>query len=144
MTMENFRLTEIGRVRNDHTDEIPEDYKERASTIEIHSEFVDCLQGIEEHSHIVVVSWFHRSDRTLKRVHPMGNTENPLTGVFATRSPARPNPLAITVCELLKANDNILIVKGLDSFDDTPVIDIKSYSHHMVAENPRYPPWVTR
>ena len=139
-----FELVEIGRVENDHTDEIPKDYRERLSHIKIHDEYSDALLGIEEHSHIVVVAWFHRSERDVKQVFPMKNKENPLTGVFATRSPVRPNPIAITVCKLVKREGNLLTVKGLDFFHGTPVIDIKSYSKHMIAEDPTYPDWVPR
>ncbi len=139
-----FELIEIGVVENDFTDDIPKDYNDKNSKIVIHQDHVEALLGIEGHSHVVVVSWLHKSDRTIRQLHPMRNPENPLTGVFATRSPVRPNPIGITVCELIERNDNILTVKGLDFLDGTPVIDIKSYSKHMKAENPKYPDWISK
>ncbi len=139
-----FELIEVGVVENDFTDEISKNYNDKNSKIVVHQDHVEALLGIEEHSHIVVVSWLHKSDRTIKRVHPMRKPENPLTGVFATRSPVRPNPIGITVCELIGRCDNTLTVKGLDFLDGTPVIDIKSYSKHMKAENPKYPDWIPK
>jgi tRNA-Thr(GGU) m(6)t(6)A37 methyltransferase TsaA len=59
------------------------------------------------------------------KLHPKGNPDNPLVGVFASRSPNRPNPIGVTRVKLLKVNGNILTVKGLDAFNGTPVIDIK-------------------
>ena len=139
-----FEFEEVARVENDYKDEIPKDYRDRVSDIVVHEDYSDALLGIEEHSHVVIISWLHKSDRTIQQVRPMKKPENPLTGVFATRSPVRPNLIGITVCELIKRDGNVLTVKGLDFLDGTPVIDIKSYSHHMTAEDPTYPDWVPR
>lgn len=142
--MVSFDLIEIGRVVNDHTEEIPRDYGDTISRIRVNEEYREALLGIEEHSHLVIVAWLHKSDRKIKQVHPMKNTENPLTGVFATRSPVRPNPLGITVVELIDRDGNELTVKGLDFFNDTPVVDIKGYSKHMIAHNTKAPDWKRR
>ncbi len=144
VSSKSFQVKAIGRVFNDFEEEIPDGYKEMISCIKVYDEYTDCLKGIEEHSHITILSWFDRSDRTVKQVHPMGDPENPLTGVFATRSPVRPNPVAVTVCELKEREENELYVKGLDALNGTPIIDIKSYSSKYAIDNPAYPDWVLR
>ena len=115
--------------------------------IQIQDAYKEGLLGIEQFSHIIVFCWFHQNDRPEKRkilqVHARGDRKNPLTGVFATRSPARPNPIAISACKLLNIKNNLIIIDGIDAFDGTPVIDIKPY----IAENDhladtRMPPWV--
>jgi tRNA-Thr(GGU) m(6)t(6)A37 methyltransferase TsaA len=58
----------------------------------------------------------------------MGDTENPLRGVFATRSPARPNPIAVTSVRIQRIEDNVLHIVGLDALNGTPVVDIKSHA----------------
>ncbi|MFO7990881.1 MAG: tRNA (N6-threonylcarbamoyladenosine(37)-N6)-methyltransferase TrmO [Thermoplasmata archaeon] len=140
--LERYEVKPIGRAENDYENEIPDDYKDRVTKIVIYEEYGDALLGIEEHSHIVILSWFHESDRTIHRVHPMADMDNPLTGVFATRSPVRPNPIAITVCELVDMEENILHVKGLDVYNNTPIVDIKSYTTKYKIEGPKYPDWV--
>lgn len=137
---DKINLKPVGEVHNDFVDEIPEDYKETVSELEIYEEYKDALLGIEEHSHITIIFWFDESDRSRKQVHPMADKDNPLTGVFATRSPVRPNPLAVTVCELIKREGNILHAKGVDALNGTPIIDIKSYKYNI--DDPEYPDWV--
>lgn len=137
-----FKVKEIGIIKNDFKDEIPEDYRDKTSHIKIYPEFEEALLGIEGNSHLAVLCWFDRSDRKVKRVHPFGDESNPITGVFATRAPVRPNPIAETICELEKREENELYVKGLDAFDDTPVIDIKPYTSNYLVEEVKYPEWV--
>ena len=78
----------------------------------------------------MVVWWFHKNDTPKKRavlkVHPRGNRDNPLTGVFATHSPFRPNLIALTICKVLSVKDGLITIDGIDAFDDTPIIDLKS------------------
>jgi len=138
--LEKFELIEIGRVKNDHLEQIPDDYREEISKVKIHKKYEDALLGIEENSHISVMCWFDRSDRDIQRVHPMADDSNPLTGVFATRAPVRPNPISYTVCELVDREGNNLWVKGLDALNETPVIDIKSYKRYEI-EDPKFPNW---
>ncbi len=141
-SMLEMNLVEVGRVVNEFNKDIPEDYKEKTSEIHIHEQYSEALLGIEEHSHIVVLCWFDRSDRTIQQVHPMGDADNPLTGVFATRSPVRPNPIGVTVCRLIERKGNVLVVEGLDAYEQTPVIDIKSYTTKYVIDDPKFPNWV--
>lgn len=137
-----FEVVEVGKVENDFLEEVPDDYHDKTSKIIIGDEFTDSLLGIEENSHISVLCWLDRSDRSIQRVHPMADKSNPLTGVFSTRSPVRPNPISYTVCELIERVKNVLHVKGLDMLDATPVIDIKSYTTKYNIESPCFPDWV--
>ncbi len=92
------------------------------------------LSGIEDYSHLVVIYWGHRTPdggRALDQVHPMGRKDLPLTGVFTTYSPARPNPLLVTIVKLLECRENVLTVSGLDAVDQSPVLDIKPYVAEM-------------
>jgi tRNA-Thr(GGU) m(6)t(6)A37 methyltransferase TsaA len=76
-----------------------------------------------------VLYWFDRNDtpqkRSMLRVHPRGNPDNPLRGVFATRSPLRPNPIALSQVNVLSVRGSLIEIDGIDAFDDTPVLDIK-------------------
>ena len=88
------------------------------------------LDGIEDFSHLLVLYWAHRVDSTgrkLTKVHPMGREDLPLVGVFATCSPARPNPVLVVAVQLVERDGLILRVKGLDAVDGSPVVDIKPY-----------------
>ncbi len=94
-------------------------------------EYRECLDGIEEFSYIMVIYWSHKISEEgsyVAKLHPAGEKEYPLVGVFATRSPARPNPLCITTAQLLERKENMLKVKGLDAVDGSPIIDIKPYN----------------
>jgi tRNA-Thr(GGU) m(6)t(6)A37 methyltransferase TsaA len=103
------------------------------------------LVGIEGFSHIFVIFWLHRMPKAKKpllKIHPRGRPELPLVGIFATRTPNRPNPIAVTLVELVRREQNILWVKGLDALDQTPIIDIKPYDYHDAAKNARGPGWL--
>jgi tRNA-Thr(GGU) m(6)t(6)A37 methyltransferase TsaA len=94
--------------------------------IEIFPEFVAGLKDIEQCTHLFVIFWLHLGDRSkLTAVPPHDNREH---GVFATRSPSRPNPLALDIVELLEVRDNRLKVKGMDALDGSILLDIKPYS----------------
>ncbi len=107
--------------------------EENICTITVSEEYQELLDGIEEFSHALILYWPHLLDeerRTLKKVHPMGRKDLPLTGIFATRSPARPNPVLISVVRVLAREKNELMVKGFEAVDGSPVLDIKP---HMKA-----------
>ena len=94
--------------------------------LEIHPEFVDCLDGIQPGQDIWILTWLHEARRSVLKVHPRGELQNPLMGVFATRSPDRPNPIGLHRAKLVsREGDRILQVHGLEAIDGTPVIDIK-------------------
>ena len=125
-----MQLQEIGIVHNDYKDltDIPRQGRmsEETSEIEIHPAFADGLLQIEKHSHLIVLYWAHLAKRDLLKTIPPASKE--IHGVFASRSPGRPNPLSLCIVELLKRDGNILRVKGLDALDGSSVIDIKPYT----------------
>jgi tRNA-Thr(GGU) m(6)t(6)A37 methyltransferase TsaA len=114
----------------------------------IFPEWAELLDGIEGFSHILVLYWAHLvapERRTLRRVHPMGRKDLPIQGIFATCSPARPNPVLVSTVELLERKGSVLKVKGLEAVDGSPIIDIKPYvqSSHG-AENSIVPAWIAQ
>ena len=123
-------LKAIGIVRNEVKQPVRQDWEKVVSEIVVDSRLTEALDGLEDFSHITVVYWMHQATATGElptKIHPRGRQELPLVGLFATRSPQRPNPLGITTVRLLERQDNILRVEGLDAIDGTPVIDIKPY-----------------
>jgi L-fuculose-phosphate aldolase len=129
MLMEEPRLRIIGVLHGDirSREDAPKNYSEsdRTGTIEIFPEYLDGLDGIEAGQIIVVLFWLHKSARDTLKVYPRGDRSRGLKGVFATRSPVRPNPIAISELEVLAVNGNRLEVGNLDILDGTPVVDIK-------------------
>ena len=99
------------------------------SFIVLDSKYQAGLRGLEKHAYVNVVYWFDKNDTPEKRaileVHPRGDKSNPLTGVFATHSPFRPNLLAISKCDIIEIRENIIEVKDIDAFDGSPVLDLK-------------------
>ncbi len=96
------------------------------STIEIYPEYADCLKDIETVSHLIVLYWAHKADRSIHQSStPFGEE---IHGVFATRSPNRPNPVSLGIADLVQRRGNTLTVRRLDALDGSPVIDIKPYS----------------
>lgn len=123
-------LHPIGVVRNGVVNHEDRRWEELVSRIVLSEDYAPGLEGIEAFSHIFVLFWMHklaRSERGVVKVHPFRRDDLPLVGVFATRSPARPNPLGLTVVRLLNKQRNELTVKGLDALDGSPVVDIKPY-----------------
>ena len=74
---------------------------------------------------VVVLTWLHLGDRATLAVHPRGDPSRPLTGVFATRSPDRPNPIGLHRCEVLAVDGTTAHGRGLEAVDGTPVVDVK-------------------
>jgi len=94
--------------------------------LEIDAAFTDALDGIAVGSEILILTWLHEGRRDRLRVHPRGNPKEPLRGVFATRSPDRPNPIGLHRAEVMKIQKTGRIrVRALEALDGTPVIDIK-------------------
>jgi tRNA-Thr(GGU) m(6)t(6)A37 methyltransferase TsaA len=94
--------------------------------LEISPDFVPCLDGIEAGQEIVVLTWLHEAQRDVLKVHPRDDQRIRLTGVFATRSPDRPNPIGLHRARVLAVeNERWLHVQSLEAIDGTPVIDIK-------------------
>jgi len=101
------------------------DESERVGTLEIFPEYQEGLEGIVAGQTIVVLFWLHKSTRDVLKVYPRGDKTKGLCGVFSTRSPIRPNPIAISELRVLAIHGNHLEVSGLDILDGTPIIDIK-------------------
>jgi tRNA-Thr(GGU) m(6)t(6)A37 methyltransferase TsaA len=94
--------------------------------IRIEPEFRSGLDGIRAGQEILILTWLHQADRDTLVVHPRDNPDNPLTGVFATRSADRPNPIGLhRVTVLAMKDDGLLHVRGFEAIDGTPVLDIK-------------------
>jgi len=99
---------------------------EKEMTLEIFPQFLDGLKDIAMASHLIILYWGDRAKRdTLQSRTPF--SEIPM-GVFASRSPNRPNPIAFCVADLIRQEENLLIVRGLDALDGSPLLDIKVYS----------------
>lgn len=90
------------------------------------------LLGLERWSHVQVIWWFDKNDtpqrRSILQVHPRGNPQNPLTGVFACRAPVRPNLIALSLCKIVSVKDNAVEVEKIDAFENTPVLDLKPFT----------------
>jgi formylmethanofuran dehydrogenase subunit E len=110
-------------------------------------DFAAGLDGIEAYSHLIVLCWFDRAtrpDRLDAPIHPEGRADLPSVGLFATRSPHRPNPIALATPRLLSRDGHTLTVSGLDAWDGTPILDLKGY---LPSENAHpdaaIPHWLT-
>ena len=124
-----FILKSIGFVKNNIDNRSDMRISGIKSVIKINKEFSSALDSIEENSHIIVCCFLHQSKRDIQKVHPRKFNIYSLSekGVFATRSPDRPNPISVSVVKLLKRQKNILTVDCLDVVNNTPIIDIKPY-----------------
>lgn len=96
--------------------------------LEIEPRFAEALLGMEAGHELIVITWFHQADRAVLKGHPRSDVNRPLTGVFYTRSPARPNPLGLHPVTVREIDGNRLKVGPIEAFDGTPVVDIKSAS----------------
>ena len=114
--------------------------------LRIFDEYVDGLLGLEGWSHLNVFYWFDQNDtpqrRRVLRVHPRGDKQNPLTGVFACRAPVRPNLIALSVCKIILVQGNLVTIDDLDAFDATPVLDLKPFiPPDAPTKDVRVPAW---
>jgi len=136
-------LTPIGFVRTDAVGDEVKD-KTKLSQIIIHDELAEALDGIAGFSHLFVLFWLHEiseEQRKTLKVHPRGRRDLPLLGVLATRTMLRPNPIGLTLVELVKVEGNVLTVRGLDAFDGAPVLDVKPFDSWDMAKDARVPEW---
>ena len=116
------------------------DWKQVCSQIRIQSQFGEGLYGLAPFSHIYVIFLLQNNELRL-RVHPCGRTDLPEVGLFASRSPHRPNPVALTLVRLLSVEGNTLHVAGLDAYDGTEVLDIKPFQLKRWPAELRMPAW---
>jgi len=109
-------------------------------TVEVFSKYVEGLEGIQGFSHIILIYHFHLCKTFLLKVTPY--LDNELHGVFATRAPARPNSIGISVVRLVKVENGILHIQDLDIVDGTPLLDIKPYVPQVDVHNAEKIGWL--
>ena len=129
-TPKSFDISPIGYVRSTlkQRSDAPRQGWEGApdARLEIHPDLVEGLDGIESGQDIWIFTWLHESQRSVLKTHPRDDVLNPMMGVFATRSPDRPNPIGLHRARVLSVDgDRWLQVQGLEAIDGTPIVDIK-------------------
>ena len=128
-TSEAFALRSIGRIRSTlrALDEAPRQGLEGApeAWLEVDPGFAQGMNGLAAGDDVIVITWLHLGDRGVLEVHPRDDLNLPLTGVFATRSPDRPNPLGLHRVTILEIAGTHLRVGPIEAIDGTPVVDIK-------------------
>jgi tRNA-Thr(GGU) m(6)t(6)A37 methyltransferase TsaA len=147
MIRRDIRLKPIGYVKTDaDEDRIREDRKGVVSEIVLSEGLSKALDGIEDFSHLFILFYMRKAISKLSspKVHPRGRQDLPLVGLFATRSPSRPNPIGLTLVELMERRGNVIKVRGLDAIDGTPIIDIKPYDPLDIALEAKTPRWWKR
>ena len=137
-------MSPVGFVRRMSPDE---DDRDRSLVVElvIDSELAPALDRIDEWSHLYVITWL---DKALEKARTILHHRESKVGIFAARSPIHPNPIGLTLVELVKRERNVLWVRGLDAFDGTPVLDVKPYPDWQarrlqVVTDFRIPEWLT-
>ncbi len=141
----SIMLKPIAVVRNEITEMGRHDWGNVVSELLFRPDLEEALHGLDEFSHIVVLFWMHHSpvwECLAMKTHPQMRQDLPLVGVFATRSPVRPNPIGMSVVKLLARKNNLLKVVGLDALDGSPVVDIKPYLPGDCVAQARFPEWV--
>jgi tRNA-Thr(GGU) m(6)t(6)A37 methyltransferase TsaA len=125
----DFEVRPIGTVESPLVDvsEAPNQGDEGApdAVLVLDPELATAVKDIEAGDRVVVLTWLHRARRDVLEVHPRSDMHRPLTGVFSTRSPDRPNPIGLHTVEVLAVDGVRVRVRGLEAIDGTPVLDIK-------------------
>ncbi len=125
----DYTLEPIGVIRSElvNLSEAPKQGDEGTyeAWLELNAEVAQGLLGIQPGDELIVLTWLHRAQRDVLAVHPRSNPNNPLTGVFATRSPDRPNPIGLHRVSVLEVAAHRLKVAPIEAIDGTPIIDIK-------------------
>lgn len=140
---QKIEMTPIGLVKRSSPRENEKD-RNLVSKIVFRKKFARGLASIENWSHVYVIFWMHKvSNKEKVLIHPREKV-----GIFATRAPIRPNPVGLTLVEVVKREKNVLWVRGLDALNGTPVLDIKPYpdwekGHWLVVTSFRTPTWLS-
>ncbi|OYT37999.1 MAG: tRNA (N6-threonylcarbamoyladenosine(37)-N6)-methyltransferase TrmO [Desulfurococcales archaeon ex4484_58] len=145
-------LKPIGVVRHRYSDdEVKNSWDGVDGVIEVYPEYVEGLTGIDGFSHLIIIAYLHKTSEEQRRVLKIKHrrlvrfgidiSDIPEVGVFASDSPHRPNPIALTIVELEKRIYNKLYVKKLDLFNETPVLDIKPYTSDRAIADYKVPDW---
>lgn len=129
MDQPRIEVTPIGRVESPLVDpaSAPKQGREGApeAWLVLDPSVVAGLDGLRPGARVVVLTWLDRADRTVLRVHPRDDPANPETGVFATRSADRPNPIGLHPVEIVSVDGHRVRVRDLEAVDGTPVLDVK-------------------
>ncbi len=125
--------------------------QEQVQVVKLVPEVRKALLGLDGFSHAWILYWFHENDdpavRSTLRVHPCRDPANPLTGVFGTRSPARPNLVGMDLCRIIRVRPRAgeILITGCEAREGTPLVDIKPYLPHSdIARNLRLPAWARK
>ena len=125
----DYTLSPIGFLRSPlkRREDAPKQGREGAPSawLDVNADVAEALEGIEVGAEIILITWFHQSQRDILKVHPRSDKNNPQAGVFATRSPDRPNPLGLHRVTVLAIEGTSVEVGPIEAIDGTPVVDIK-------------------
>ena len=131
MDAQQFAIRAIGRVESPLTDPAlaPKQGQEGApeASLVFEPDVTDGLSDLRPGDHVVVLTWLHRADRGVLRVHPRDDPAAPLTGVFSTRSADRPNPIGLHPVEIASVDGLTVGVRHLEAVDGTPIVDVKPF-----------------
>ncbi|MEV4677758.1 MULTISPECIES: tRNA (N6-threonylcarbamoyladenosine(37)-N6)-methyltransferase TrmO [Actinomadura] len=126
---QEFALTPVGRVSSTLTDRAsaPKQGAEGApeAWLVFEPAVLPALDGLSPGDRVFVLTWLHLSPRDVLRVHPRDDPSTPMRGVFATRSPDRPNPIGLHPVEILEVEGGRVRVRDLEALDGTPILDVK-------------------
>ena len=144
--MNRINLNPIGFVSSSVTEQTDKNWSKITSKIILNSEYAGSLNGLEEFSHAIILTFLHQAfynkEQHLIR-RPRNLNSMPKVGIFAQRAKDRPNPIGITTVEIISVCNSSLEVKGLDAINETPVLDIKPYyPEYDKIINPKVPEWV--
>lgn len=136
MSKTNYTIEPVGAVHSELTrlEDAPMQGDEGAPVawLVLTPDTAQGLLGIQPGDELIVLTWLHLAERDVLQVHPRGDVNRPLTGVFATRSPDRPNPIGLHRVTVLEVAEQKLRVAPLEAIDGTPIVDIKP----VLAQNP--------
>lgn len=144
--MEIF-MRPIGYVRNEVTERKDVSWGNDVSSIVLEEAYVSGLKGLEDFSHVTILYYLDKAnyipEKHLQR-RPQNREDMPLVGIFSQRGKDRPNQIGMTSVEIVSVSEDVLVVKGLDAVDGTPVLDIKPYYPAYDNKDSRVPEWVER
>ncbi|MCW4013021.1 MAG: tRNA (N6-threonylcarbamoyladenosine(37)-N6)-methyltransferase TrmO [Candidatus Bathyarchaeota archaeon] len=137
----------IGTVKSPVTEAVDMNWGEVISEIVLESEYAPGLLGLEDFSHLMVLTFLHEAEynpeKHLRR-HPQERQDMPLLGIFAQRARHRPNRIGVTAVEIVEVTENSVRVRALDAIDGTPVIDIKPYVPVYDKKDATIPEWMEK